>query len=294
MNPTMLITGAAGFIGRAACERYRDYCNVIAIDDMSRPTAVIPPGVTFLKADAANCDLMALRPDVILHLAAQVSVVDSIKDPRDDFWRNAHTTFSLAEWARHLPNPPKFIYASTNKVFGDLANGPRSPMLDSWPIDPCTPYGISKAMGALYVREFLPSTGYVFHQSCIFGEDQIGSENQGWIGHIREQIRKGEPITCFGSGSQVRDLLNVSDLLDAYDMAIAGDIPAGSYIVGGGEENAFSFWGAVDALGGCISKHMPTRMGDQFYFVAASDGLRNAGWRPKVSAPERLRAWRKQ
>lgn len=285
----MLITGAAGFIGNAACQRYRDEFDIVAIDDLSRGKAV-PEGVHFIHGDAYVAASQFQRFDVVVHLAAQVSVVRSLDDPRSDFRHNAEVTMKLAHWASKMPKPPIFIYASTNKVYGPLP-GVLSPITDEQPLAPSTPYGISKATGGLYVRDFLPETGFDFRQSCIYGEAQIGSEDQGWIGWLRKCIREGISITCYGDGSQVRDLLHVSDLLHAYDKAIKGTLPAGSYTVGGGMENSLSFAGAVSLLGDRIANWAPWRKDDQRYFVAASDGLRAHGWWPFLDAREMLRAY---
>ncbi len=291
MKPSCLITGAAGFIGASACEYYRDRFEVTSVDNFSRPgVPEVPQGRGIYKIDAAQIpDLFQRCFDVVLHLAAQVSVVASVSNPGYDFTNNARLTMELARWASH-GRVGRVIYASTNKVYGEL-RGRTTPVEDGAPINPQTPYGISKACGGLYVREFLPETGYVFNQSCIYGEGQTfhASEDQGWIGYLMKRIGQGQPITCYGDGHQVRDLLHVSDLLRAYDLAIDSKIEPGSYTVGGGPENAVSFREAVSLLGGAIQDCREMRPHDQAYFVAVSDGLRKAGWRPEVDARTWLR-----
>lgn len=289
MKKTMLITGAAGFIGNAACVRFRHNYNILAVDDMSRPTAKIPSNVPFAKLDAAAFSHTLSGVDVVIHLAAQVSAVDSIQDPAKDFVRNASLTAALSHWASKLNPQPIFIYANTNKVFGEL-RGVTSPILDSQPLDPCTPYGISKATGGMYVREFLPDTGFDFRQSCIFGHAQLshGTVGQGWVGYVASSIRKDGAVTCFGDGKQVRDLLHVGDLIDVYEMAIEGRLNPGSYNIGGGPENAFSFEEVVRKLGGFIAGYRPKRPKDQDYCVMAADGLRAAGWAPQCDSGDVL------
>jgi CDP-paratose 2-epimerase len=283
----MVITGCAGFVGNAACARYRDKYHVIGVDDMSRPTAKVPEGVVFF---GIGCHGMPLPTngsiDIVLHLVAQVSVVESIKDPGNDFERNAQLTSALGLWASKC-GVKKFIYSSTNKVYGDLT-GVTSPILDSQPIAPTTPYGISKACGGLYVREFLPDVGYDFRQSCIVGEGQTGTFDQGWVGFLIRQVRDSWDITCYGDGTQTRDLLHVEDLLDAYDLAIEGKLQPGSYCIGGGPTNVFQFEQVVNLLGGRVHFYKDWRPHDQRYFVSANEGLRAVGWKPKISAQEWL------
>jgi CDP-paratose 2-epimerase len=286
---TMLITGAAGFIGNAACARFKDRYHVIGVDNMSRATSKRPEGVMFVEDDCVAA-LRGLRGiDVVIHLAAQVSVTNSLIDPLRDARNNVAVTLELALWAASLKPVPIFTYANTNKVFGELP-GVTSPILDSQPLNPCTPYGISKATGGMYVREFLPNTGYDFRQSCIFGEAQTkhATFDQGWVGYLARQIHAEEPVVCCGDGKQVRDLLHVEDLLDVYEMAIEGDLLAGSYNIGGGPENAYSFEDVVRRLGGWIIGREPKRPRDQDYCVMASDGLRAAWWYPKISAASAL------
>jgi nucleoside-diphosphate-sugar epimerase len=282
---TILITGAAGFIGNAACRRWRDNYNVIGVDDLSRPTAKIPKGVAFIQDDAerATRDLWGI--DIVVHLAAQVSVMESVFSPMNDFRRNAELTAALALRARQF-GAGKFIFASTNKVFGER-QGRFYPTLDTASIEPQTPYGISKATAALYVRELLPDTGVVFHQSCIYGDEQQGTFDQGWVGFVRHQIERGEVVTCYGNGTQKRDLLNVEDLLDAYDMAIEDRLPAGDYVIGGGPGNVMAFEEVVALLGGKIGAYADWRPHDQRYFCSANQRLAEYGWRPQVD----IRQW---
>jgi len=292
----LLITGAAGFIGRAAWERYRERWQLIGIDDLSRPTAT-PPSINddepheFIRADINHIndfDLPAV--DAVLHLAAKVSVTRSMTSPWADFRTNAVGTVRLIEWAKHHCSGP-FLIASTNKVFGELI-GHEEPITDRHPIAPRTPYGIAKAAGALYVTDLLPDRGYAFHQSCIYGEEQQGTVDQGWIGFVWRSIRHGWSITCYGDGNQVRDLLHVDDLLAAYSLALDGRLTPGQYVTGGGIANALTFHDAVETLGGTIHGYAPWRPCDQRYFVSANEGLSAAGWRPDVLAKERLCQWR--
>jgi CDP-paratose 2-epimerase len=222
--------------------------------------------------------------DWVLHLAAQVSVVESVSDPKRDFITNAMGSFEVLQYAK--ARGAGVIYASTNKVFGELA-GIDSPIVDSQPIVPETNYGVSKCAGAQYVHDY--PKGWVLHQSCIYGEAQIGDINQGWIGWLRQQVSRNEKIICFGDGSQVRDLLHVNDLVHLYDMISMGIIDKGSYIAGGGVSNAYSFAEVVNLLGGAISEYGPWRPNDQRYFVSANSGLVAQGWAPELSFKQTLK-----
>jgi len=287
MKKTILITGAAGFIGNVAWKRLEKKCKLIGIDNLSRDISM-PPMIDslqhhlFFHEDINNLDQLPLPLpplDGIIHLAAQTSVVDSMEDPLDDLKSNIEGTLRLCMLAQK--NNCKLIYASTNKVFGDLEEV-FTPISDATPFDPATPYGVSKCAGAQYVLDMLPESGYVFHQSCIYGDTQVGTLNQGWIGWLKTCNSKGTPITCFGDGSQVRDLLHVEDLVDLYEMALEGNIAPGGYITGGGEENAYSFKEVTELLGCTISDYDDWRPSDQRYFVSSNEKLSVVGWTPKI------------
>lgn len=281
----ILITGCAGFIGNALWKRWERKYRLIGVDDLSRETSVAPVVDSmqhhlFYVEDVCNIDTVSLpKLDLIVHLAAQVSVVNSLIDPIRDMHTNVEGTLRLCMLAKK--HECKMIYSSTNKVYGEL-NGIDTPVSDAQPLKPETPYGISKCTGAQYVLDMLPQTGYVFHQSCIYGETQQGTLDQGWVGWLRNRIKTNSPITCFGDGTQVRDLLHVEDLIDAYDMVIDGTLPAGDYITGGGLENAHSFSQVVSMLGGDIANFDEWRQHDQRYFVSSNEKLNSAGWSPKI------------
>lgn len=299
MSKTILITGAAGFIGRAACRHFlASGWHVVALDSMVRPDSHWPYSegrvwsgeVETYERDVRDLAHIPLpRADVVLHLAAQVSVTRSYSAPRADLEANVLGTFeAIAFAARHKS---LFIYASTNKVFGELV-GASTPILDSQALDPRTPYGVTKAAGALLARELLGDRAVIFHQSCIYGPDQCGSVDQGWVAFLHHQIRSERPITCFGDGTQVRDLLHVHDLIEAYAMAVDGRIQPGEYVIGGGVANSLSFAQVVDALGGKISGYADWRPKDQRYFVSANEGVTRCGWSPSRLALPSIRDMR--
>ena len=283
----LLITGHCGFIGSQAWKYFEeDGHEVWGIDNLSRSTSVWNTSSRSIKADVSEIGSLKeldLDFDFILHLAAQVSVVEGETNPGIDFNTNALGTFSIVQFAKK--KGAGLIYASTNKVFGELL-GVSTPIKDLQPLMPQTNYGVSKCAGAHYVADY--SNGFVLHQSCIYGEAQVGDENQGWIGWIRQRVLSGQPIVCFGDGSQVRDLLHVDDLIKLYEMIIQGKVTAGSYVVGGSTTNAYSFSEVVNLFGGTISRFSDWRDNDQRYFVSLNEGLASQGWEPKINFRDRI------
>lgn len=283
----ILITGCAGFIGNAAWKRLENKYKLIGIDNLSRETAVAPVFDSiqhhlFFVEDINNIDDLPMplpKLDAIIHLAAQVSVTQSVNEPIEDIKTNAEGTLRMCMLAQK--HDCKLIYSSTNKVYGEL-NGVTEPISDSRVFMPETPYGISKCAGAQYVLDMLPKSGYVFHQSCIYGETQVGTVDQGWVGWLKNSVKNNVPVTCFGDGTQIRDLLHVEDLIDIYEMVLEDKLEPGSYVTGGGEENAHNFEEVLSMLGGTISKYDDWRPHDQKYFVSSNEKLKKTGWTPKI------------
>lgn len=253
----------------------------------------------------------AKNMDVILHLAAQVAVTTSVTNPREDFEINAQGTFNTLEAARTSGRKPVFIYASTNKVYGEMEDVEVAEYetrymyrnltrgcSESQPLDFHSPYGCSKGTGDQYVRDYARIYGLptvVFRQSCIYGPRQFGVEDQGWVAWFVIAAVNQRPITIYGDGKQVRDILFVEDLLGAYDAAIekidqvAGEV----YNVGGGVRNTISIWREfAPILEKAIGHPIPTgkgdwRPGDQKVFVADCHKAQSElGWMPKVGVQE--------
>jgi CDP-paratose 2-epimerase len=325
---SILITGGAGFIGANVADRaLASGHGVTVLDDLSRPGAdsnlrwlrerhgdtfgVMVASVT----DADTCARAVAGAEVVYHLAGQTAVTTSVADPRHDFEVNALGTFNVLEAARLGGHRPIVLYSSTNKVYGgmedvvtmelptrhayrDLPDGAS----ERQPLDFHSPYGCSKGAGDQYVRDYariydLPTV--VFRQSCIYGPRQMGVEDQGWLAWFVIALVTGRPITIYGDGKQVRDLLYIDDLLDVYDRAIDRiDAAAGQvYNIGGGPENAISIWKELkplveEALGREVPEpaSAPPRPGDQAVFVAdIGKARRELGWSPRVSPPEGIR-----
>jgi len=327
-----LVTGGAGFIGCNAVRRWLAAGHaVVVLDDLSRRGA--DANLAWLRAqpghfvfeqvdirDVAALDAAVARhrdAAVVLHLAAQVAVTTSVSDPRHDFEVNALGTFNLLESVRrHLPNAV-LLYASTNKVYGGLEQEGveehagryrfRRPtgIPETQPLDFHSPYGCSKGAADQYVRDYARIYGLrtvCFRQSCIYGYRQFGVEDQGWVAWFTIAAVTGRPVTIYGDGKQVRDLLFVDDLCDAYDAAVAraDSLKGAVFNLGGGPEHTLSLLELVAMLEQLTGRPLQPafaawRPGDQPVFVADIAKAATAlSWRPKVdvrTGVRRLHGW---
>jgi CDP-paratose 2-epimerase len=285
---TILVTGSAGFIGRSCMSAWKDKYRLIGIDNLVGVRSFAPPEgeYEFFCADVRNIKLLPLpKVDAVVHLAAQTAVTLSESSPSADFANNIEATMRLIERFNDVP----FIYSSTNKVYGEL-EGVSKPIDLSRPIDPKTPYGVTKAAADLLIQELVPRS-ICLRQSCIYGEQQNGTEDQGWVSHLLKQHSIGGDFTIFGDGNQIRDLLHVDDLITLYSAflmsLLKGWKPEQKYfVVGGGVKNALSVNDALEYVGftGKVL-YGEKRNRDQDYFVSANEKL---GWIQSVNAKEWL------
>jgi len=327
MKRRYLVTGGAGFIGSNYVANLLKRGEKVTIyDNLSRAGSVLNlkwlqetfGGESFglIKEDVRNAQGLlsaAKDADVIVHLAGQVAVTTSVIDPREDFEINALGTFNALEAARASGRKPIFLYTSTNKVYGGMENARVEetdvdyryadfPMgvSEEQPVDFHSPYGCSKGCGDQYVRDYariydLPTV--VFRQSCIYGAHQFGIEDQGWIAWFIIAAVMGKPISIYGDGKQVRDVLYVEDLVNAYDAAISHiEIAAGQvYNIGGGPQKTMSVWAQFSPLlekltGHAIPvKHGDWRPGDQRIYVSdIRKAQKELGWEPAIGVEEGL------
>lgn len=321
---TTLITGGAGFVGsnlaHALLSRGEE---VILLDNLSRPG--IERNVRWLREEHGDRMRLELadvrdpwilrdavkRADRVFHFAAQVAVTLSLASPRHDFGVNAAGTLNLLEAIRERgSDPPPLVFTSTNKVYGSLPDvplrktdtryEPNDPHLrahgvgESRPLDFHSPYGCSKGVADQYILDYarcfgLPAT--VFRMSCIYGPRQHGNEEQGWVAHFLRQALEGKPITIYGDGLQVRDVLYVGDLVDALLLAVERieEVRAHAFNVGGGPENTLSLVELLDRIAQMIGRRPevrfgPWRPGDQRYYCSDYRKLQRAtGWRPTTT-----------
>jgi CDP-paratose 2-epimerase len=330
---SILITGGAGFIGAAAAARFAiEGYSVLLFDDFSRPGSrsrankLSSGSVEVAEGDIRDRQLVSkligsFRPSVVLHEAAQVAVTTSYANPRYDFEVNAGGTLNLLESVRTNYPQATIIVASTNKVYGELSqmslevSQGRYRFLNSvegvketQPIDFRTPYGCSKGAADLLAIEWSRSFDVqtiICRQSCIYGEGQFGVEDQGWIAWFTAAALLDLPLTVYGDGRQVRDVLHVDDLVDFYFRLVTsqetwqGEV----FNIGGGPKHAVSVLEVIEKLGKLRGRGIsfgfgPRRPGDQTCYVSDISKANSAvGWRPSVgvdSGIERLWSWMSQ
>jgi CDP-paratose 2-epimerase len=328
MSKKYLITGGAGFIGSNYVYRLLKQGDEVRVfDNLSRSGSI--KNLNWLKnnfgsnsfelvqsdiRDSNAINKSAKDVDVIVHLAAQVAVTTSVENPRDDFEVNALGTFNVLEAARLSGRNPQIIYASTNKVYGGMENvlvveGENNyyyqdypeGISENQPLDFHSPYGCSKGAGDQYVCDYakifnLPTT--VMRQSCIYGPRQFGIEDQGWVAWFVIAAMFNKPITIFGDGKQVRDLLFIDDLLDAYDAVIENPQATFGQVfnLGGGAKNVMSVWNEFGPiLAGLLGRDVSVetgewRPGDQRIYVSdIRKANRILNWNPRISVQDGIK-----
>jgi len=325
----VVITGGCGFIG---CNLADALCSqdqpVILYDNLSRPG--VDQNAEWLRekhgdlvqlevADTRDAQTLAKcieQAAAVFHFAAQVAVTSSLKAPVYDFDVNARGTLNLLEAVRELRNPPPVIFTSTNKVYGSLEdvdlrlNGERyEPVQDEiracgigedQRLDFYSPYGCSKGAADQYILDYARTFGLpavVFRMSCIYGLHQFGTEDQGWVAHFLINALEEHPITLYGDGKQVRDILFVDDLIDALLLArknirtLSGQV----FNIGGGVGNTTSLRELLTLIGE-LHESKPRinfahwRPGDQRYYVTNFSKFHTAtGWSPRIGKVEGVR-----
>jgi CDP-paratose 2-epimerase len=323
----ILITGGSGFIGSNMASRYLSKgWEVVVYDNFSRPGSEKnrhwleghrTDRLQILRGDVRDLEALkraAQGVDVVAHLAAQVAVTTSVRDPMEDFSVNAQGGINVLEAARTGGSDPIVLYASTNKVYGALDKYrvtdaglrhelPAFPdgIPEDFPIDLHSPYGCSKGSADLYMLDYARIYGLrtvVFRQSCIYGCRQFGVEDQGWVAHFVIASLFGGPITIYGDGRQLRDVLFIDDLLDAYEKAIERiDVCQGqAYNIGGGPGNVTSLLELIYRLEARQDRAITLsfrdwRPGDQKVYVSGiGKAERDLEWRPKTSVADGVEA----
>jgi CDP-paratose 2-epimerase len=332
-----LITGGAGFIGsNTADQLLHNGHEVILLDNLSRLGSEKNLAwlqnkygeIPFHKVDVRDYDgvKQVLKKtgdlDVLLHFAAQVAVTTSVENPREDFEINALGTLNVLEAVRELKLDPILLYTSTNKVYGELAHLgvvkeenryrylslPRG-VPESTPMDFHSPYGCSKGAADQYVHDYHRIYGLrsiVFRNSCIYGTRQFGVEDQGWLAWFVIAAVLGKPITIYGDGKQVRDVLYIDDLVQAMLLAIQnhqrtqGEV----YNIGGGLVNSLAIWSEFEPiLSRLLGRDLEVtfedwRPGDQRLYISdVSKAGEDFAWEPKIGyhkGIELLFSWVKQ
>lgn len=317
----ILVTGGAGFIGtNVAVKLLEQGEQVVIVDNLSR--SGVDNNLKWLKdtygkrvhiniADVRNS--YGIKPVIrksggIFHFAGQVAVTTSLTAPVNDFEINTKGTLNILEAIKSMDHLPPMIFTSTNKVYGGLddlslvLNGkqyePESEVIresginENTQLDFHSPYGCSKGAAEQYVRDYtriynIPAV--VFRMSCIYGPHQYGCRDQGWVTHFMIQALRGDPITIYGDGNQVRDILFVEDLVDAFQLAMQ-NMPSLSgqiFNIGGGPKNAVSLLQVIEKIQDLHNEKIDVRFedwrpGDQKYYVTDYTKFEKAtGWNPK-------------
>jgi CDP-paratose 2-epimerase len=322
----ILITGGAGFIGSNLASHFLSQGKkVIVFDNLSRRGSAKnlfwleqqKGDLEVIVKDIRNLAALAhaiAKADAIFHLAAQTAVTTSLRNPKEDFEINAQGTLNVLEAVRAEKRKIPVVFSSTNKVYGTLPglsvvrnssryefSNLRLRVSESQPVDFHSPYGCSKGVADQYVCDYhrfygLPTV--VFRQSCIYGPRQFGVEDQGWVAHFVLSAILGKPITIYGDGYQVRDLLYIDDLISAFDNALAkiDKVSGEVYNIGGGPKNTISVWTEFSKLLGKINGDLPKityekeRPGDQRVYISdISKAKRDLGWQPKVPVKEGIK-----
>jgi CDP-paratose 2-epimerase len=335
MKDNYLITGGAGFIGTNLAKHLLSHSRRVTVfDNFSRAGSEDNAGwlkqrygdrVTIVKGDVrwpgeAFSELVE-QAEVVFHLAAQVAVTTSVTDPFADFEINARGTFNVLEAVRKSSSRPILLYSSTNKVYGKMADlevverDGRYTYADlvegvpvNRPLDFYSPYGCSKGCGDQYVIDYARIYGLktiVFRQSCIYGPHQFGIEDQGWVAWFAIRAMQNLPVTIYGDGKQVRDVLCVDDLIAAFDAAVENIASTNgeAYNIGGGPRNTLSLLELVTMLNQKLGRQLKYsfaewRPGDQLIFISdIRKATTDFGWEPQVNVDRgvtELVAWLRQ
>jgi CDP-paratose 2-epimerase len=330
----VVITGGSGFIGANLAGRLlADGETVVLYDNLSREGVeknfewlreTYGSQVTLEVGDTRDAKALAetvRNASAVFHFAAQVAVTTSLSKPRFDFEVNALGTLNLLDALRGMSDPPPLVFTSTNKVYGSLQDVELRERAGRYePVDAglratgigegqrlefYSPYGCSKGTADQYVLDHARMYGLpavVFRMSCIYGPHQFGTEDQGWVAHFLIQAMEGRPITIYGDGKQVRDILFVNDLVEALLQARqkAAKLAGHAFNIGGGAGNTISLLELVQLIARVEGSEPRItwddwRPGDQRYYVSDFSRFQEAtGWTPRVGVNEgieRLYAW---
>lgn len=324
-----VITGGAGFIGtNLADSLLAEGKSVLIFDNLSRDG--VENNLKWLKnkynenvsveiADVRNehaVNNAIKNADSVYHFAAQVAVTTSCTNPFLDFEVNARGTVNVLEAIRHSEKKPPLLFTSTNKVYGGLEDlkvvlkrsryEPEDEKIAAFGvaeqrnIDFHSPYGCSKGAADSYVLDYTRTFGLsavIFRMSCIYGPHQFGTEDQGWVAHFLISALKGNPVTLYGDGRQVRDILYVADLINAMKIAQADmkDISGQAFNIGGGSKNSISLMELISMIVKLQSESVELdfgawRQGDQKYYVSDFRKFQLAtGWKPNISAKQGIK-----
>ena len=334
----ILITGGAGMVGSHAAEFYASRGDdVIVLDNLMRSKLFgydkksveynwnylagyknVKRVMGDVRGEGDLKKVFTNDIDAVIHTAGQPGVGFSIDNPREDYSINAFGTFNVLEHVRKICPGAAFIYCSTNKVYGEnVSDIPLNEtdkrysfrdiggISETFNIDLTahTPYGVSKYAGDIYTQEYANTYGIracAFRMSCTYGTRQFGFEDQGWLAHFIISNIKKRPITIYGNGKQVRDVLYVKDLIRAFDLFIKSDLKAGVFNIGGGPKNTTSLLEFIEAVESKTGNKMKVvfdkwRPSDQKVYISDISKIsKSLGWSPEINfneGVEKLITW---
>ncbi len=339
----ILVTGGAGLVGSHSAEFFaldNPKNEVIILDNLMRSKifGYDKESVEFnwnylkkfkniqrIKGDVRNeqdvAKAIGKGVDVVIHTAGQPGVPSSVRMPLEDFSINAFGTLNVLEAARKKSKATIFIYCSTNKVYGENVDNisleekeKRYVFKDIPGVDESmctdltghTPYGVSKLVGDLYVQEYshiYKMKTCVFRMSCCYGTRQFGFEDQGWVAWFIIATLFNKPITIYGNGKQVRDMLYADDLVNAFNLFIKSDLKRGLFNIGGGPENTISLLEFLEELEILTGKKPKVNFSDwrpsdqKVYITDTSKLEKTLNWKIKIKVKDgikKLTEWVKE
>lgn len=318
----VLVTGGCGFAGSHVCEYYKKHgAKVIAYDNLTkfelRRTGYSTEnarhfnfdflkeiGVEVVKEDIRDRETLekyAKGADFIIHTAAQPAMTISWEEPELDFTTNVVGSFNVLEIARKYKIPTvscATVHIYGNKINEEVKEGETRYIRKPAGIDEThrlvegllTPLHASKRTLDLYTQAYIDTYKLPlasFRLTGLYGPRQFGGEDHGWVANFAIRSIKGCPLTIFGTGKQVRDILYIDDLVAAFDAFYKKQKP-GVYNIGGGTKTAISLieciWLIEKILGKKVEiKYEPSRMGDLVYFICdTKKAKKQLGWQAKV------------
>lgn len=318
----ILITGGCGFAGSHACEYYKKQgAKVIAYDNLTKfelkrtgysAKKARDYNLAFLKKigvkivkkdirDKRSLEYYAKNVDYIIHTAAQPAMTISWEQPELDFSTNVIGTFNLLEIARKYKIP--MVSCATIHIYGNKINDEVKEAKTRYIRRPAgidekhrlvegllTPLHASKRTGDLYLQTYIDTYKLPlasFRLTGLYGPRQFGGEDHGWVANFAIRAVMNRPITIFGNGKQLRDILYIKDLIETFDAFYRKQVP-GVYNIGGGKKTMLSLLECVDLLEKILNKRIKvkfqaSRMGDLVYFVCNSNKAKKLlGWQAKT------------
>ena len=293
----ILVTGGSGFIGSHVVERYHEVAEVVVLDDLRTGHRNNLDGFNcrFVEGsilDQALVDELMQGVDYVFHLAALVSVPESMSLPAETVNINVHGLLNVLESARRH-GVKKMCFASSAAVYGE---NPVQPKVESMVLDPRSPYAITKLDGeyycALYAREGWLSTACLRFFNVFGPRQDPKSAYAAAVPIFLHHSRHNEPITIYGDGGQSRDFIYVKDIVGALAFAAETQEVQGVFNAGYGQAITIAeLVSEISKLTGSqsIIQHEPVRAGDIRHSASDASKLREAGWNPMFTVLSGLR-----